>query len=108
MSDEGSVVSVYAVFADAEEARRIGRDMIERRLAACLNILAECHSLYRWEGRIEEGRETPALFKTTTAAAPALIEAIAAAHSYAVPAIVAWDTAAAHAPYADWVRGETF
>ena len=98
-----AIVTVYAIFADAGEAERIGRSMIERELAACVNILAPCRSLYRWEGRIEEASEVPALFKTTEDSAPALIAAIAAAHSYDVPAIVAWPIAAAHPAYADWV-----
>lgn len=107
MSEPGSLVSVYAVFADAAEARRIGRAMIESRLAACVNILAPCHSIYRWEGAIEEAEEIPALFKTQESRAGALIAAIAAAHSYAVPAIVAWDVVAAQDDYAHWVTRET-
>ena len=47
-----SVVSIYAIFADAEEAERIGRTVVEERLAACINILAPIHSIYRWEGEI--------------------------------------------------------
>ncbi|HWL46249.1 MAG TPA: divalent-cation tolerance protein CutA [Sphingomonadaceae bacterium] len=107
MSEPGRLVTVYAVFADAAEARRIGRMMVERRLAACVNILAPCQSFYRWQGAIEEGEEVPALFKTQAAQADALIAAIAAAHSYAVPAIVAWEAAAAHGAYARWVADET-
>jgi periplasmic divalent cation tolerance protein len=107
MSGPGFLVSVYALFADAAEARRIGRAMIESRLAACVNIRSPCHSIYRWEGAIEEAEETPALFKTQASQADALIAAIAAAHSYAVPAIVAWDVAAAQDDYARWVTLET-
>ena len=59
-----SVVSVYAVFADAEEAERIGRTVIEERLAACINILAPVRSIYRWKGRIETADEVAAIFKT--------------------------------------------
>ena len=98
-----AIVTVYAVFADSEEAERIGRAMIERELAACVNILAPCRSIYRWEGRIEESSEVPALFKTTEAGAPALIAAITETHSYDVPAIVVWPITAAHPAYADWV-----
>ena len=97
------IASVYALFADAKQARRIGRAMIEQRLAACVNILGECHSIYRWQGAIEEASEVAAIFKTTQAGAPALIAAIAAAHSYAVPAAVAWEVSAAPPAYAEWV-----
>ncbi len=58
------IATVYAVFADGEEAERIGGAMIERDLAACINILAPCRSIYRWQGAIETATEVPALFKT--------------------------------------------
>ena len=60
-----SVVSVYAVFADAEEAERIGRPVVEERLAACANILGPVRSIYRWKGAIETADEVAAIFKTT-------------------------------------------
>lgn len=101
MSD---IMSVYAVFADAEEAARIGRDMVERRLAACVNILAPCRSIYRWKGAIEEAEEVPAIFKTTAERAEELIAAIGDAHSYDIPAITAWPIAAADEHYRQWIR----
>ena len=62
-----SVVSVYAVFANAEEAERIGRAVVEERLAACINILGAVRSIYRWQGAIESADEVAAIFKTTCA-----------------------------------------
>ena len=56
-----SVVSVYTVFASAEEAERIGRAVIEERLAACINILGPIRSIYRWEGKIESAEEVAAI-----------------------------------------------
>ena len=92
-------------FADAEEAERIGRQVIEEGLAACINILAPCRSIYRWQG---EGRrraeETPAIFKTTAAAADVLIARIADLHSYDVPAITVWPVDKALDAYRDWVE----
>ena len=99
----GSIVSVYATFADAEEAQRIGRAMVEQRLAACVNILGPCRSIYRWHGRIEEADEVAALFKTTAGEAPVLIDAIGTLHSYALPAAVAWPIGEAPEPYRAWV-----
>lgn len=101
------IVSVYAVFADAEEAARIGRAVVEERLAACVNILGPCRSIYRWQGRIEEGTEVPALFKTRARKAEALMARIAELHSYDVPAAVAWPIAPALPAYADWVADQT-
>jgi periplasmic divalent cation tolerance protein len=100
-------VTLYAVFGSEEEAMRIGRICVEERLAACVNVLGAVRSIYRWHGKIEEGAEVAALFKTSADGAEALIERIAALHSYDVPAAVAWPVAAAHPLYADWVRAET-
>ena len=69
-----STVSVYAVFANAEEAERIGRTVVEERLAACINILAPVRSIYRWQGKIETADEVAAIFKTHHWRADALME----------------------------------
>lgn len=60
-----TVVTVYAIFKDAREADTIGRTIVEDRLAACVNILGPCRSIYRWEDQVETVGEVPALFKTT-------------------------------------------
>ena len=70
-----SVVSVYAVFANAEEAERIGRTVVEERLAACINILPPVHSIYRWKGAIETADEVAAIFKTHRSRSRRLIDA---------------------------------
>ena len=99
-----TVVTLYAVFADDAEATRIGRQMVEERLAACVNILGPCRSFYRWEGAIESASEIPALFKTTAAQADALIARIAELHSYDNPAIAVWPIAKLQVAYGDWVE----
>ena len=98
-----SVVSVYAVFADAEEAERIGRAMIEEQLAACINILGPIRSIYRWQGAVEAADEVAAIFKATDDHADALITRIAELHSYDVPCIATWAIDKILASYADWV-----
>ncbi len=102
-----SVVSVYCIFADAEEAARIGRIVVEERLAACINILAPCRSIYRWQGAVEEAEEVPAILKTAAHQADALIARIAGLHSYEVPAITVWPIDKLLADYGDWVETET-
>ena len=102
-----SVVSVYAIFASAEEAERIGRTVIEERLAACINILPGVRSIYRWQGAIESADEVAAILKTGNASADALIARIAALHSYDVPCIVAWPIDTVLPSYADWVEAST-
>jgi periplasmic divalent cation tolerance protein len=103
-----SVVSIYAVFASAEEAERIGRAMVEERLAACVNILGPCRSIYRWHETVETAEEVAAIFKTTAAVADRLMTRIAALHSYDVPAITLWPIDKLLAPYAEWVESSTF
>ncbi len=99
-----SVVTVYAVFASAEEAERVGRTMVEKRLAACVNILGPCRSIYHWDGKVEDAEEVPAIFKTTDDAAQALVTAIVDAHSYDNPAVVVWPIKALPGAYGDWVE----
>lgn len=102
-----SVVTVYCVFADEAEARRISRLVVEESLAACANILAPCHSIYRWQGRIEEASEVPALFKTEAEVAERLVLRLEQLHSYDVPAIVVWPIADVPSAYAHWVEKQT-
>ena len=99
-----TVVSVYAIFASADEAERIGRQVVEERLAACVNILGPCRSIYRWQGAIETADEVAALFKSTRAQADLLVARIAALHSYEVPCIAVWPVDKILADYADWVE----
>ena len=99
-----SVVSVYAIFADAAEAERIGRAMVEERLAACVNILGPIRSIYRWQGAIETTDEVAAIFKTTDARADPLIARIVELHSYDVPCVVTWPIDKITGAYAAWVR----
>lgn len=99
-----SVVSVYAVFANAEEAERIGRTVIEEQLAACINIFPPIHSIYRWKGKIETADEVAAILKTHHWRSDALIERIAELHSYEVPCIESWPIDKIVGRYADWVE----
>ncbi len=99
-----SVVSVYAVFANAGEAERIGRQVVEERLAACVNLLGPIRSVYRWRGAVEQADEVAAIFKTTQAQADALITRIAGLHSYDVPCIAVWPIDKLLVDYADWVE----
>ena len=99
-----SVVSVYAIFADAGEATRIGRQMVDERLAACVNILGPCRSIYRWQGAVESVEEVPAILKTTRAQADALVARIAELHSYDMPCVAVWPIDKLPVDYADWVE----
>ena len=99
-----TVVSVYSVFADAAEAERIGRQMVEEQLAACVNILGPCRSFYRWQGAVDSADEIAAIFKTTAVGAETLVARIAELHSYDVPAVTVWPIDSLPASYASWVE----
>ncbi|MEO7563674.1 MAG: divalent-cation tolerance protein CutA [Sphingomicrobium sp.] len=99
-----TIVTVYAVFSNEEEAQTIGRTVVEERLAACVNSLGKIRSIYRWQGRIAETAECAAFFKTTSAAADRLIARIAELHSYEVPCIETWPVDKLWSGYADWVE----
>ena len=99
-----SVISLYVLFASAEEAERIGRAVVEERLAACVNILGPVRSIYRWKGATETADEVAAILKTTHVAADALIARIAGLHSYEVPCIVTWPIDKVLGSYADWIE----
>jgi periplasmic divalent cation tolerance protein len=105
MSDlrAGAIVSVYALFASEEEARRIGRAMVEQRLAACVNLLGPCHSIYRWHGQVADADEVAAIFKTTAGEASVLIDAIVKMHSYELPSVVAWPISDEQEAFRSWV-----
>jgi len=102
----GPIVSVYATFADEQEACRIGGIVVEERLAACCNVLGPCHSIYRWQGKVEVGTEAAAIFKARADKADALVARIAGLHSYDVPAIAVWPVEKALPAYAAWVHEE--
>lgn len=97
------IVSIYAVFGNAEEAEKIGRQMVEERKAACINILGVCTSIYRWQGRVETSQEVAAVFKTNSGQARLLLERICELHSYENPAAVVWPIEDVPEPYRAWV-----
>lgn len=92
---------------DAEAARRLAGHLVEARLAACVNILAGCRSVYRWQGKVEEADEVPLLIKTTADRYPALEAAIRAGHPYELPEIVAVPVCFGLSEYLGWVAAET-
>jgi periplasmic divalent cation tolerance protein len=102
-----TVISVYAVFANEEEAERIGRQVVDERLAASINILPAVRSIYRWKGAVEESTEAAAILKTSDERADALITRIAGLHSYDVPCIVSSPVDKILGNYADWVADST-
>ena len=97
---------VYALFGDRVVAEIAAVQLVDRRLAACANIQANCLSVYHWKGEMERAEETPVLFKTSQERVKALIAAIAALHDYDLPAISSW-TATTTTEYGAWVDEAT-
>ncbi len=98
-----TVVALYVIFPNVAEAMHVGRLVVEERLAACINVLAPCTSIYRWQGAVEQSDEVPALLKTSAEAAEPLIARLAELHSYDVPAIAAWPIEQLPAEFGEWV-----
>jgi periplasmic divalent cation tolerance protein len=92
---------------DADTAERIARHLVSRRLAACVNALAPCRSVYRWQGVIEETEEIPLLIKTTAARYPEVEAAIRALHPYELPEVVAVRVERGLPAYLAWIAQET-
>ena len=92
---------------DRESAGRLARALIESRLAACVNILSPCRSVYRWQGKTEDAEEFPMLIKASRERYAALEAAIREAHPYELPEIIAVPLAAGLPAYLDWVESET-
>lgn len=92
---------------DQASAQALAATLVERRLAACVNILAPCRSVYRWQDSVEDAEEVPLLIKTTRAREAALQAAILATHPYELPEIIAVPVVAGLSAYLDWVASET-
>ena len=101
----GEVLVVYVTCPTLDEARHIGHALIERHLAACVNIRSH-EAIYRWEGKVESGPEVGLIAKTTRAVFPRLREAVLAMHSSTLPCIVAMEVVDGHADFLGWVADE--
>ncbi len=111
MSDETSQNSaasmVYVTCGSLDQAREIGRAVVEEQLAACANIIDGMRSIYRWEGMVEEGREVVLIFKTRRALVAELTARVKALHSFDVPCVVELPLEQGNADYFAWIVDET-
>jgi periplasmic divalent cation tolerance protein len=98
---------VYVTCGSTEEAKRIGRTLVEQRLAACANVLPGMASCYRWQGRVEEASEAVLILKTSKEKAPGVIARAAELHSYSVPCAVELPVMSGNPAYIDWILAET-
>ncbi len=96
---------VLCTFPDLATARQIGTVLVEKQLAACVNLIPGVESIYRWQGQLESAEEVLAVFKTGTAVFAEFERELAALHPYDVPEIVALEPADVAETYARWVLG---
>ncbi len=106
-ADDGRVLLVMSSLPDRTVALQLARTLIERRLAACVSVLAPCTSVYRWEGKVEEADEVPLLIKTTIDRYAELEQALRALHPYELPEIMAVPVQRGLPGYMDWVAEAT-
>jgi periplasmic divalent cation tolerance protein len=107
--DSGSdrVIFVYTTYPSVAEAEGAGRALVERQLAACVNILPGMISHYRWEGSIERAEETVMIIKTRAALFDAVRAAVKSMHSYTTPAILVVPIEDVDPSYRAWLLAET-
>ena len=100
--------SIYITAGDEDEARRIGRALVEEKLAACVNILPiKIKSIYRWEGDIKENGEVAMFVKTKDELADKVIDRVKELHSYEVPCIVSLPITKGNPDYLRWIEEST-
>jgi periplasmic divalent cation tolerance protein len=97
---------IYMTAGSREEARNIGKELVAAGLAACVNILDNMNSFYKWQGEIQDDTEAVIIAKTTEDRVPALIEKVKALHSYDCPCIVAIPVSGGNQAFLDWVAAE--
>ena len=105
--DAKDAIVVFMTAASGEEAERIAEMLVEARLAACVQILPEMKSVYRWQGKIERQPEVLLIAKTTRSKFPELERRVRASHSFEIPEIVALPVVAGSAPYLQWLLSVT-
>ena len=94
---------VLTTASSEEEAQKIARHLVEHRLAACVNIVPQVASIYRWQGKVEEARELLLMVKTTAAAFSQVCAAIAELHSYELPECICLTIEDGSPAYLQWI-----
>ena len=101
------ILMVFVTVSTEEEGKKIGNILVENRLAACVNLVPQIHSIFRWKGNIENENEVLLLIKSTRERIDELVAKIKEIHSYDVPEILAIPVFAGNRDYIDWVLEET-
>jgi periplasmic divalent cation tolerance protein len=106
-SDATEAIFVFMTAASSEEAAKLGELLVEAHLAACVQMLPQIESVYRWHGKVERQTEVLLIAKTTRSKFAEVERRVRAAHSYEIPEIVAVPVVAGSAPYLQWLMSVT-
>jgi periplasmic divalent cation tolerance protein len=106
-NSNADLVVTFSTAGSPEEARRVATALVTEQLAACVNIVDNIHSIYRWQGAIESAAESLMLIKTRTKLLPAIELRLRELHSYDVPELVAIPIGQGAQPYLDWLLAST-
>lgn len=98
---------VYMTAGSLEEAKKISRELIEVNLAACVNLIENMTSIYKWEGKLEEGQEVVMVVKTRKTLMPKLIAVVKSHHGYDCPCILELPIQGGNPDFLKWILGET-
>ncbi len=98
---------IYFTAGDREEVLRIGRVLVEERLAACVNVLGEITSIFRWDGAVQQEPEAAAIVKTTAELTERVIRRIKELHPYDCAAVLSWPIPHGNPDFLKWVGEET-
>ncbi len=107
MNQADEMIVIYTTLPSEGDARKLGGELVEERLAACVNILPGMVSIYRWQDAVETGAEVIMLVKTRKALETQILKAIAARHPYSTPALLVFEPTTAAASYLEWLYDQT-
>lgn len=101
------MIMIYVTYPSEDDAKKISRSLVERRLVACANVVPAVQSLYWWDGKVQEDQEVAALYKTQAKNFEAVKACVLESHPYDVPCIVSYEIKNGHEPYLSWIQNET-
>ena len=100
-------VAIYSTFSSLKDAKDFGRLLIEEKLVACVNIIRDVHSIYRWNGEIEEANEVILWCKTEDFLIEKIQSVFRETHPYSLPALVVYPIHSGSEEYLKWISNET-
>lgn len=107
MGEESAPVLIYTTFESSDDARKVGRALVESRLAACVNIIPSMTSIYNWQGELQEAAEVVMLIKTRKCCQAQALKQAKALHPYDTPALLVIEPGMVDADFAAWIADQT-